>query len=72
MQVKKLTRVILMANPFELHFNRIALTVKVGVGLSPPPMSGSEVDQLQLQRPQIHDEVLILKGDDSNWQSSKL
>ena len=50
-----------MANPFEPLCNKMALTVKVGVGLSPPPMSRSEVDQLQLQRPQIHDEVLILK-----------
>ena len=67
---------ILVVNPFGPHCNQIALTVKVGVGLSPPPMSGSEVDQLQLQRPQIHDEVLILKELMMGWfkfgQSSHL
>ena len=37
------------------------LTVKIGVGLAAPPVPRSEVDQLQLQRPQVHDQVLVLK-----------
>ncbi len=44
------------------------LTVKVRVMLGPPPVSGSEVDQLQFVSPEVDDQVFVLEEQIENYR----
>ena len=46
-------------NPIEKFYS--LLTVKVVVLVLPPPVARPEVDELHLEGPEVHDQILVLK-----------